>query len=279
MKQTPKFEGTPLVEMPASIHRIGYLTGDFGRAFMEAYNAAVKEKYNGNEALKVFEFDDNVVQGSSTYSSVLSADILKALGATSAKPAVVESARKPGINFDTRGHYVDYGVVFRSTDEPNEYLAKQLEAQIKKALGTEKIKDPVVVLSGDLELVNDEQAPKGLGFKLKDYAKPFSAPVLKKDTNFNETDKNGMPIPDKEGNRISYTINSGLSRLGLSWYLYLSSSWGDLAYSSSAGRVVAVSDENVQIEKYVAEIDEETAKKIAEIQKIRNDAIAKIKNQ
>ena len=280
MKEIPKFEGRPLIEVPETIPRIGYLQGDFGKAFLESYNTVVKEKYNDNGTLKVFEFEDNIVKGSSTYSSVLAADILKSMGASLAKPAVIESARKSNI-FDTRGEgYVDYGVVFRSVDSPNEYLAKQLEPQLKKSLNLKKIKDPVVILSGDLELVNDDKAPKGLGFNLKDYAKPFSAPILKKDGNFKETDKNGLPKKlDSDGNRYSYTTDSGLSGLHLYGGLYVNSSYYLLAYSDSDGRVVAVSEENTQIEKYVAEIDEETAKKIEEIQKIRDEAVTKIKNQ
>jgi len=235
-----------MVETP-DIPMIGYLEGEFGKKFLEAYNSAVEEKYNDNKTLKVFEFEDNVVKGSSTYPSILSADILKQSGLGLAKPVDMEFARElynktnGGSGLNTKGQcYVDYGVVFRSVDSPNEYLAKQLEPQIKKTLNLKKIKDPIVILSGDLELVNDDKAPKGLGFNLKDYAKPFSAPGLKKDTNFNDTDDNGMPIPDKDGNRTSYTINSGLSGLGLLRYLYVYSPYYGLAYSSSGGRVVVV---------------------------------------
>ena len=239
MKQMPKFEGRPLI--PESIPRIGYLQGDFGKAFLEAYNTAVKEKYNDNRILKVFKFEDNVVKGSSTYSSVLAGEILNSMGARLAKPCEIESARKSNI-FDTRGYYVDYGVVFRSVNRPNEYLAKQLESQINKALNLKKIKDPVVVLSEHLELINDEEAPNGLGFNLKDYAKPFAVPALKKYTNFSETDKNGMPISDKNGSRISYTIGSGLSSLDLDRDLNVSSDWDGLGSSNSGGRVVGVKE-------------------------------------
>ena len=89
----PKFEGSPLIEVPESVSRIGYLEGEFGKAFLEAYSTAVKEKYNDNKTLKVFEFEDNIVKGSSTYSSVLAGEILKDMGASLAKPTIIESTR------------------------------------------------------------------------------------------------------------------------------------------------------------------------------------------
>lgn len=246
MNKLPKFIGRPLVETP-DIPMIGYLEGEFGKEFLEAYNSIVDKKYKGNNALKVLEFSDNIVKGSSTFSSILTADILRQNGLSLARPVDVEYARKlhesnPGIGLDTSGQYVDYGIVFRNVSEPNEYLAKKLEPEIKKALGVKKIKNPVPIFSGDLDLLNNEKASNGLGLSLKKGAKPFEAPVLKKNTSFSQTDENGMPIPDANGSRTSYTINSGLSGLSLDGplLLCLPSSSHDLAYSASAGRVVVV---------------------------------------
>lgn len=245
MNELPKFSGRPLVETP-DIPMIGYLEGDFGRAFLENYNAVVDEKYNGNKTLKVLKFDDNIVKGSSTYSSVIVADILRQSGLKLARSVDIEFARKlyksnPGSGLNTEGCcYVDYGVVFRSVDSPNEYHAKTLEPQIMKALGVGKIKNPVPIFSGDLDLLNDENGPNSPGLSLRKGAKLFEAPMLKKDVSFSETDENGMPIPDKTGSRASYTINSGLSGLDLDRGLDLDSLWDGLAYSASAGRVVAV---------------------------------------
>ncbi len=242
--ELPKFSGRPLVE--TSIPMIGYLEGGFGRKFLEAYNSVVEGKYNGNEALKVLEFSDNVVKGSSTYSSIIAAGILRQSGLKLARLADIEFARKlhesdPNSGLDTRGYcYVDYGIVFRSVDRPNKYHAENLEPQIKKALGVKKIKCPVVILSADLDLVNDENGPNGLGIALRNGTEPFAAPALKKNARFNKTEENGMPIPEENGSRISYTIDSGLSGLDLDGRLALDSAWGDLALSASVGRVVAV---------------------------------------
>jgi len=49
-----------------------------------------------------------------------------------------------------------------------------------------------------------------------------------------------------KGNRTLYTRQDGLSRLYLSWYLYLSSVGIGLAGSNSDGRVVVVSGEAAQ---------------------------------
>lgn len=250
-KQLNEYENPPEIrDEPISdsdIHpdiSISYPQGEFGEQFLEAYNKAVEENYDNNKVLKVFEFNDNIVKGSCVYSSILAADILRQSGMKLAKPADIESAREmhesdPETGFDTKDYYVDYGLVFRSTDDPNKYLAQQLEPQIKKALG-KMPEDPVVILSGDLTLISDSDAEHGLGLALRGDAKPFPVPILKKDTKFKETDENGMPIPDEYGNRTSYTIASGLSRLGLGGYLVLLSDWYDFTYSLSDGRVVFV---------------------------------------
>ncbi len=241
MNELLKFTGRPMVEVP-DVPMIGYLEGEFGKDFIETYNKTVDEGLDNSKDLKVLSFEDNVVKGSNTYSSVLAADILRKSGLQLASPADIEAARKlreanPALGIDTRGCYVDCGVVFRSAEEPNAYHAKRLEPQIKKALKVRKINYPVVILSGGLELADGSE---GLDLRLRSGAKPFVVPALKRNTNFRETDKKGMPLPDAKGNRRSYTIESGLSRLHLGGALVLDSYWRNLAVSNSGGRVVAV---------------------------------------
>ena len=242
MKDSPKFTGRPMV---ADVPMIGYLEGEFGKDFLEIYDRAVKEGLNGNKNLMVLNFEDNVVKGSNLYASIVAADILRESGLQLARPVDMEAARKlhesnPALGIDTRGSYVDYGLVFRSAGNPNSYHAKQIEPQIKKALHVKEITDPVAILPGDLSLVNDANSPDSLGLTLRKGAKPLVVPALKNNANFNETDKNGMPLPDKNGSRTSYTMESGLSRLGLDRSLGLDSGWSGLAGSDSGGRVVAV---------------------------------------
>ena len=238
----PPFRGSPLVETP-DVPMIGYLKGDFGEWFLKTYNSVVDEKYKGNSVLKVLSFSDDVVKGSSTFSSIIAAGILRQRGLELAGPADVERARRlhesdPHTSLDTRGQYVDYGLVFRSVAEPNRRVAKALEPQIKKALKVETIKVPIVLLSGDLKIVNDRRAENGLGIALRKEAKLFPAPMLKNNISFNETDENGLPVPDESGARMSYTTEGGLSRLNVNRGLGVGSYWDPLAGSDPDGRVV-----------------------------------------
>lgn len=241
MEKLPEFTGGhPLVDL-TNIPMIGYLKGDFGKAFLGIYNTVVEERYNDNKWLKplLFDREEKVVKGSSIFSSILASEILRSNGYELATPFDIELARKK-YGFDTRGHYVDSGVVWRSTENPNSYYAEQLEPQIKHALGKTP-EHSVVILSSMLDLTNDKNAPYDkLGLSLRKGATPFEVPALDKDTNFNETDENGMPIPYSNGNRISYTNDSGLSRLYLGRDLDLGSFWDVLANSYSAGRVVVI---------------------------------------
>jgi len=255
MDKLPEFKGRPLVETPGA-QMIGYLEGEFGKAFLEKYNTVIDEKYNGNKKLKVLEFGDNVVKGSSTYSSVIAADMLRKGGLEIAKPVDIEFSIKlynktngrSGLDIKKQCS-IDYGVVFRNAADPNKYHAEKLESQIKRSLDIKKIKYPIVILSGDLDIVNDENGPNGLGFSLKNESKPFAASALKHYTSFTKTDRNGMPVPkERKGGfvgipRTSYADNdSGLSRMCLyqDMNFDLCSSLPNLTQSNPDGRVVAV---------------------------------------
>jgi len=242
----PSFEGRPFIkiEIPKDIPTIGYLTGELKDEFEKRYKAILHEKYHDNKNLDVLDFSGDTFKGSNTYSSVLAAEILKDIGFRTARPIDLEKARElyksnPSIGLDTSGHYVNYGVVFRSVDEPNKYLAEKLSPQIKKAVG--KTKDPIVILSEGLDIVNDDEAPEGLSFNLNGSGL-IKAPTLKETIQFSKINRDGMPIKNKNGSRTSYTINSGLSGLPLDWDLDLGSYWGLLADSSSDGRVVVLSE-------------------------------------
>ena len=239
----PNFEGRPLIETP-EVPMIGYLTGELKDEFEKRYKSILHEKYHDNKNLNVLDFSGDTVKGSNTYSSVLAAEILKDIGFRTARPIDLEKARNlyksnELTGLDTSGHYVDLGVVYRSTDNPNKYLAKKLAPQIKKAVG--KIDDPIVILSEGLDIVNDDEAPEGLSFKLNGSGL-IKAPTLKETIRFSKINRDGMPIKNKNGSRASYTINSGLSGLGLDRFLDLDSGWHGLADSGSGGRVVAVSE-------------------------------------
>jgi len=104
---------------------------------------------------------------------------------------------------------------------------------------------PTYVDLRDLKTVKDPKAPQGLGLILRDGAQIFYAPVLKHENNgkeFSETDGNGFPILDKNGDRTLYTISSGLAQVYLSKDLGLDSYYYNLGGSRSVGRVVIDGD-------------------------------------
>ena len=141
--------------------------------------------------------------------------------------------------------YVDLGVVLRTKNEPNSYLANQLGKEAKEMGYKFSNKSPLVFKPSDLELIVDSDSPSGLGFKIKESGNPFNVSEFnnKNDSkSFKKANEKGIPIFDKEGNRTLYTRDDGLSGVYLNRYSDLSSGGDYLAGSSDNGRVVAVSD-------------------------------------
>ncbi|MFH1823461.1 MAG: hypothetical protein ABH817_01980, partial [archaeon] len=166
----------PLVKLPESVPSAGFLEGDFGQEFLKEYEGRVKSDYDNNDNLRVLNYDSRagVVTGSNTFVPVLANRILAQEGLRVATQADLERAIKAEA-LQLIGHYEDTGLVLRGADAPNEYLAKDLVAQLK-ARG-EKPKFPAVFNLTDLELVADNDSPYKLAFKLTDGATPIYAPV------------------------------------------------------------------------------------------------------
>lgn len=250
----PVFKGKPLIKIPEFIPQVGFLEGEFGKAFLEEYQGRVNADYNGNSVLNALSYSNNVVKGSNPFAVVLTNQIIREEGLRTATQADLERVLKInafGLNvLDLRGFYEDTGLVLRSEDEPNRYLAKNLAEQVKsrkKKVG----KTPIVIPLNRLELVNDLNSPHGLAFDLTDESEIIYAPVLGGKDNmksFSETDKYGLPEKLWEGNRTLYTRDSGLSRLNLydGSDLY-SGSRGLGSYDD--GRVVVVSGEGTSPKK------------------------------
>jgi len=263
-----KFQGKPLIELPKEIPSAGFLVGDFGKEFLKEYNGKAKADYSNNSNLQVLNYDDKIVKGSNDFAVVLANQILRQEGLRTATQADLEKILK--INaLDLRGTYKDSGLVLRSEDGANKYLAQNLAKQLRAR--NKKTRFPVAINLADLELVNDKDSNYGLAFKLTERANPIYAPILNKPGNFNSEDideKTGLPKQTKGGNRILYTRKDGLSGLCLLRDLNLGSNGGDLASSDSGGRVVAVSAEGASqnLEKYVKKLNQEKARQIAEIE-------------
>jgi hypothetical protein len=241
---TTEFKGIPLIEIPKNIPSYNFLEGDFGKEALNEYNSVVKSNYKDNSNLKVLNFKDGVVKGSNSYAIFLMNDILSKQGLRTASPADVQKVIDNDDKF-LNGNYVDLGVVLRNVNGSNEYLTGQLAKQSKDRKYKFSNSNPLVFKPSDLELILDSNSPSGLGFKIKDSASPFNAPELsnKNDNKkFKNTNKNGVPVFDKNGNRTNYTTDNGLSRFSLGRYSDLNS-WNDnFAGSIGDGRVVSLND-------------------------------------
>jgi hypothetical protein len=197
--------------------------------------------------------------------------ILSKQGLRTATPADVQRIINMDENF-LKGVYTDLGIVLRSIENPNKYLAAQLAEQSIRRNYKYSNSNPLVFKPSDLELILDSNSPSGLGFNISEQSTPFNAPKLSNKNHgkkFNLTNYTGMPVFDKDGTRTNYTNDNGLHRLYLGRCLDLGSGGGNLVYSDGYGRVVVLSDaEGVApkfFEDYINNLEKE---KQAQIEKI-----------
>jgi hypothetical protein len=228
----------------------GFLEGDFGKAFLEEYQGRARADYNGNSALNVLKYNGKIVKGSNPFAVVLANQILREQGLKTASQADLERALRTG-TLNLWGTYEDTGLVLRTEEEPNVYLAKDLMRQVKAR--NKESKMPVMIPLMGLELKVDSNSPFGLIFNLTDCSELIYAPILAGENHrksFSETtEKTGLPNKLETGNsRTLYTRAGGLSGLCLDGDLSLASDGSDLADSGDNGRVVVVSAEGTSPE-------------------------------
>jgi len=236
-----QFKGIPLIK---NIPIYNFLIGDFGKERIEEYNSVVKSKYKDNSNLRVLNFKDGVVKGSNDYAIFLMNDILSKYGLRTANPADAQKIIDNDEKF-LRGVCVDLGVVLRNENSPNEYLARKLSKQAKERKYKFSNSNPLVFKPSDLELIVDSDSSFGLGFKIRDSASPFNASELNNKNcgkKFKNTNMNGVPIFNKNGDRTNYTIENGLSRFFLDRGSGLYSKGGSLVVSYDDDRVVVWDD-------------------------------------
>ncbi len=230
----------PLIEIPSVIPSARFLGGkNFGKLALEEYQGRAQSDYQGKNVLNVLSYQDGVVKGSNPFAVVLMNNVLEQEGMSVARLSDFGTILRTDA-LDLIGKYEDAALVLRSTGDPNTYFAKDLQKQLK---ARDKVQSPIMVNLADLELVNDQESPHGLSFKLKEDAELIYSVKLDNRNNgkrFSDTDENGLPIFDTNGSRTFYTRDSGLSRLDLNGGLDLYSGWDDLDGSNSSGRVVAV---------------------------------------
>jgi hypothetical protein len=258
-----------------------FLEGDFGQAVLKEYNGKAEKDYSNTSALNVLSYNRDIVRGSNPFVVVLINQIVEQEGLRTATQADLERILKVNA-LPLQGQYEDTGLVLRSADTPNKYLAKNLMQQIKAK--NPKAKMPVMIPLNGLELVADSSSPYKLAFKLKDSTEAFyDLSVLNKNGNFSSKDiDEETGLPKKTGNsgdRYLYTTNSGLSGFYLGGDLSLDSNYDSLAYSYDYGRVVVVSAEGTSqnLKKYFAELEQEKANQIAKITSKFNQAMSILK--
>ncbi len=229
-----------------------FLEGDFGRGI----NEKVQEKYGRYDAISKIQFDeqDNIVKGSTPFYCVAVQEFLPE-NITIATQSNLEKILKGNI-LQLQGYYEDSSLVWRSNQEPNEYLAKYIYKQFKaKGIELEEGKAYVIPLF-TLKLRENSEYPHKLAFDITELTLQtyFEALILNEVSHqkFNSDDideKIGLPKRvGSVGNRTlytrnlqSYTIkNSGFCRLYLDGYLDAYSDDENLANSDAYGRVVCV---------------------------------------
>ena len=249
----PKFEGKLLIKTPVFISQIGFLEGNFGKAFLEEYKGRIKADYKNVSALltpplNFLCYDEDVVKGSNPFVVVLANQILRQEGLRTATQADLEKAFK--INALNSIGYEDTGLVLRTEEDRdfprNTPLAKDIGSQLRTKGIEFSSENPVMIPLTGLELANADNG-YGLTFKLREDAQIYNAPVLgKKSGDFSSEDIDeitGLPTKLGEGSRILSTRDSGLSRLFLLGGSCISSEDCRLGIPGGFGRVVVVSAE------------------------------------
>jgi hypothetical protein len=242
VKELPKFTGIPMIPKDMPVARIGFLEDDFGEAMFKEYNEKVKKDFKNNSSLKVLKYRYSVVIGSNVPACVLMSEIAQQAGYRIALPSEIEQAlQNRWLPLLVR--YVDTGIVLRSEDGTNSYIAKSLTAQIRARTGKAP-EFPLLIPLAGLDLKVDSNSEYGLSFILKEDAQMFHAPILAQPSaNFNPEDvdlQTGLPRKIGTGSRCLYNGKTGVSRLYLHKDLNLDSDDGNLANSNGSGRIVLV---------------------------------------
>ena len=237
-----------------------------GDALGEEINKKIQEKYRTFEPINkiIYNPKTKLIEGSNSFYVVAVQEFLPE-GIRVVTQADLEKILKNNL-LPLKGNYEDSGLVWRSSQEPNEYLAKDIKEQFKAKGIALKENSAYVSPLFSLRLRADEYSPYKLSFNITDETLKayFEAPILNEATQqkFNNKDiDKSIGLPKKvgaEGNRVLYTRNwgqysiksSGLARLYLDGVLYLGSGYEDLAYSLGAGQVVCVRAEGTNTRNF-----------------------------
>jgi hypothetical protein len=218
------FGWKPLVEIPDSVPSATFIDGNDAQEFLQEYNGRTEDYGDAGKRLRVLSLKDGVVKGSNPFAVALTDQMLRGQGIRVATMADLERGLETGA-LNLRGTYEDTGLVLRSEQNPNSYLAKNIAEQFRTR-GHKVGETPLVVPLRGLNVVRDTDSNYGLAFELTDESQVIEAPQLVGSNSrrkFASIDENGLPVLDSEGDRTLYAINNGLSRLGLDGGLDLGS--------------------------------------------------------
>jgi hypothetical protein len=225
----------------SAFENVSFLSDDdLGR---EIHNA-VRTKYSDIEAITKV----NLGKGSNPFYVVAVNEFLRTNypNLKTVTQADIERVIRENLPLELSGHYEDSGLVLRTRQNPNEYLAGNLFDQFKSQGKNLKENSAYVLWLHNLSLKKDTNSPHGVSFVLLNgFADYFEAPILNETSQqkFESSDidlATGIPTRvSATGSRTSYTNNlkNGLVRLYLNRNLDLNSYYENLANSYDYGRV------------------------------------------
>jgi len=248
-EKTPeiKTEEEERIILPSNFTGAFFLGDEFGKEI----NRKIQDKYGKSEPIRkiIYNETEKLILGSNPFYVSAVNEFLPENTRTAAQ-ADLEKILKNNL-LQLKDKYEDSSLVWRSNQEPNKYLARNIQEQFK-ARGVElKESTAYVIPLFSLRLKEDNSSPCKLSFQLTDETLNayFKAPILMSESskyiNPDNMDENtGLPnkIYNKsfKGNRQLWARNSGLSGLYLSRDLYLYSNNDYLADSNDDGRVVCM---------------------------------------
>ncbi|MDD5416826.1 MAG: hypothetical protein PHU12_02510 [Candidatus Aenigmarchaeota archaeon] len=188
----------------------GVLRGSLAREFLSLYKEVSRDKYHGNKVLDTFRIEDGILKGCRSHAIALANEIGSEMGIRVASHANIMKYVYPvdgerNFKLFSGGKYTYTAMVIY--ERPNfSHNAKEIYKEVKSK-GSEP---PALISLTDILNKNDDMSECGLSFVLRKGAKIVSdrrllfEDIKKTSVRFSITDKNGIPIFDKNGKAIFY---------------------------------------------------------------------------
>jgi hypothetical protein len=82
-----EFKEKQLIQIPDGSFGYNFLSRDFGKEMFDEYNDVVNSKYKNNRNLKSLKFDNNIINNSNVFSTILMNKLLYKYGLRAINPA------------------------------------------------------------------------------------------------------------------------------------------------------------------------------------------------